>query len=295
MDKDWRTSLLKKYLIPSNCSLLNAPQLNAEVKSVISSIALKKDNYNETRQQQLGAGITAIAKALTALLNSEEDGKSANLKALLIEHLGDGDEIFNMDAPYVSSSDYIRKAFEMRGMPTSALDTMIASLSAGTLRQYNKPLKMWDEFCKREQICPFTANVSKVLEFLDLSFQNCKRFCKVVAKLKPQTPKYTCTCDPDTVLQYLENLYPHESLNLEKLTKKFVTLLALITAQRVQTLSKIKIVNININPNGAEIVITDSLKTTDVNNTQPILKIPIFTEKIKVCVFSTTSFQETVP
>ncbi|XP_031783514.1 uncharacterized protein LOC116416958 isoform X2 [Nasonia vitripennis] len=90
MDKDWRTSLLKKYLIPSNCSLLNAPQLNAEVKSVISSIALKKDNYNETRQQQLGAGITAIAKALTALLNSEEDGKSANLKALLIEHLGDG-------------------------------------------------------------------------------------------------------------------------------------------------------------------------------------------------------------
>ncbi|XP_008210113.1 uncharacterized protein LOC103316712 [Nasonia vitripennis] len=90
MDKEWRTSLLKKYLIPSNCSLLNAPQLNAEVKSVMSSIALKKDNYNETRQQQLGAGITAVAKALTAVLNSEEDGKNANLKALLIEHLGDG-------------------------------------------------------------------------------------------------------------------------------------------------------------------------------------------------------------
>ncbi|OXU17823.1 hypothetical protein TSAR_015637 [Trichomalopsis sarcophagae] len=77
-----------------------------------------------------------------------------------------------------------------------------------------------------------------------------KRFCKGTVKLKPQTPKYTCTWNPDTVLQYLENLYPHENLNLEKLTKKFVTLLALIeasTAQRVQTLSKIKIANININ------------------------------------------------
>lgn len=190
---------------------------------------------------------------------------------------------------------------------------MISSLSSATLRQYNKPLKLWNNFCSKQKICPFNASICKIIEFLNLSFQNInkytslntyrsaislitnkevgsdkniKRFCKGAANEKPSEPKYDYTYDPKIVISYLEKLQPNENLSLEILTKKFVTLLALITAQRVQTLSKIKMENINFSADEAKIFITEKLKTSSVNRTQPILSIPKFYENEKICVFS---------
>lgn len=53
-------------------------------------------------------------------------------------------------------------------------------------------------------------------------------------------PKYSITWDPGSVLDYLASLYPLKSVTLEMLTIKLATLLALSTAQGLQTLSKIK-------------------------------------------------------
>lgn len=198
-------------------------------------------------------------------------------------------------------------------MSESAINTMLASLSTATIRQYNKPLRLWSEFCLKKRICPFNAEISSIIEFLDLHLENInhcgtlnsyrsaislitdkpigdnhniKRFCKGVSNLKPQTPKYDCTWDPSVVLSHLETLYPNENLSLDSLSKKFVTLLALITAQRVQTLAVIKLKDIVISENEAKIFISSKIKTSSTNNAQPVLKIPEFSNKKELCVFS---------
>ena len=130
---------------------------------------------------------------------------------------------------------------------------MIASITESTRKQYIKPLELWWKFCTERQLCPFTAPTLKILEFLGNLFEkfnsygtlntyrsaislininkvgedeNIKRYCKGVSVLKPQKPKYNYTWDPKTVLNYLSTLYPNESLSLDKLSKKLVTLLA---------------------------------------------------------------------
>lgn len=71
-----------------------------------------------------------------------------------------------------------------------------------------------------------------------------RRFFKKIAKENTLKPRYLSTWESTIFLNYLEFPPTKENLSLESITKKLVTLLALVTAQRVQTLSKIKISNI---------------------------------------------------
>lgn len=110
-----------------------------------------------------------------------------------------------------------------------------------------------------------------------------KRFFKGVFRLRPNTPKYDITWDPSTVLIFLSNIYPNNQISLELLSKKLVTLLALVTAHRVQTLSLIKLENISFYGEKIIIKIVDLIKTSRVGAPQPALIIPYFFEKPEVC------------
>ena len=105
-------------------------------------------------------------------------------------------------------------------------------------------------------------------------------------RLKPVFPKYNYTWNVDTVLDYLQNLGDSETLCFKNLTFKMVTLLALATAQRAQTLSLIKLDNIIDNGNQIQIKIDDIIKTSRIGGDQPVLVLPKFTEKPKLCVYS---------
>lgn len=78
-------------------------------------------------------------------------------------------------------------------------------------------------------------------------------------------------------------MYPNDSLSLQKLTFKITTLLALITAHRAQTLSKIKISNILTNSTQVNIKIPDLVKTSRPGANQPLLVIPFFEERREIC------------
>ena len=112
------------------------------------------------------------------------------------------------------------------------------------------------------------------------------RFLKGVAVQKPQRPRYSSTWDPEPVLNHFSRLYPNESPPFDRLTKKLVILLALITAQRVQTLSKITLDNVHTMENLIQIKISERIKTTGRNKNQPVLNIPFFKEKPELCVAS---------
>lgn len=97
-------------------------------------------------------------------------------------------------------------------------------------------------------------------------------------------PKYDDTWDPNPVLQFLGKQHPSETLSLEQHVTKLVTLLALITAHRVQTLAKIRLSNITEHPDRLEIRIPEKIKTTGRNRLQPLLKIPTFPNNPELCL-----------
>ncbi|XP_039764285.1 uncharacterized protein LOC120636787 [Pararge aegeria] len=111
-----------------------------------------------------------------------------------------------------------------------------------------------------------------------------KRFMKGVYRLRPPAPKYDITWEPNLVLNYLSKLWPNHTLSLEDLSKKAVTLIALVTAHRVQTISLIKTRNVFVNQ-GSEVIIKipDFIETSRLDAHQPLLKLPFFTPRPEIC------------
>lgn len=187
---------------------------------------------------------------------------------------------------------------------------MMASLSDNSLRQYDSALRKWFEFCLSNNINFYDASVPNVLYFLTEIYNKGSqygtlnstrsalslilgpnmskddriiRFLKGVYRLRPPQPKYNTTWDTSLVLQWLSQQSPNENLTLEMLTKKCVCLLALTTAHRMQTLSKIMINNIEIFNNKIIIKIPDHIKTSRPGSKQPILMLPFYDIKPDIC------------
>lgn len=191
---------------------------------------------------------------------------------------------------------------------------MLDSLAQNTYKQYNTVLKLWWPFCANRSVNPYRASVNIVLEFLTERFEagasygsinsarsalslligseigqddNIKRLLKGVFRSKPPTPKYETTWDPAIVLNYLSFCYPNDMVGIARLTKKLVTILALTTGHRVQTLSFITINNIKSSKDGVKIYITDHIKTTKPGVSHPILQLKYFDQKIEICPVKT--------
>ncbi|KAJ8984066.1 hypothetical protein NQ317_006564 [Molorchus minor] len=193
-----------------------------------------------------------------------------------------------------------------------ALDVMTASFSKSTLKQYNSTFAKWWVFLGGDKNKIFHPNTLDILNFLNAELKKGQkygslnthrsalnfisnagksdiidRFMKGVFKMKPSYPKYENIWDPLPVLVFIEKLYPLENLPLEKLTTKVVLLIALCSAQRCQTLSKIRISNIIKNEIGIDIIITDIIKTSAPKRQQPRLIFPFYKEKPQLCTAST--------
>ncbi|XP_026328002.1 uncharacterized protein LOC113236209 [Hyposmocoma kahamanoa] len=84
MTKENKEKILKEYLIPDNCRLLQAPKLNAEISAAVPDMVRNRDKNLSISQQQLGVGITAINKAMDILLCKTDD------KVQAMKHLSNG-------------------------------------------------------------------------------------------------------------------------------------------------------------------------------------------------------------
>nr|CAI5858009.1 unnamed protein product [Callosobruchus analis] len=106
--------------------------------------------------------------------------------------------------------------------------------------------------------------------------------------------KYQVTWDPHPVLLHLSRLYPLEGLSRFQLTMKLVTLLALITGHRLQTLTRIRLQNIVRFPDRLEIRISDRIKTSSSKSLQPFLVIPYFKDNPPLCLASVIDCYELI-
>ncbi|CAD6241441.1 GSCOCG00009249001-RA-CDS [Cotesia congregata] len=203
---------------------------------------------------------------------------------------------------------------------------MLASLADSTLKQYQSVLQQRSEFCTRNELDLLEPDSHGLLRFLTekqkkgASYSGLNtlrsavsliagvkigadplvsRLMKGAFKLKPSTPKYK-----DYPLYFKESLelqnqikfiiylsiYPLENLSLTKLSHKLVTLLALCTAHRAQTLASIEVKNITVRENALEIKIAKLIKTSGPGRAQPLLVVPFFKEKPELCVATTLNF-----
>lgn len=130
--------------------------------------------------------------------------------------------------------------------------------------------------CSYSKVNTFKSALAFVLHFKEEDSLLIQKFLKGVYNRRPPGPKYNTTWDPDPVLQHLATLYPLESLTLRQLTLKVVTRMALISGQRLQTLSKIRIQDIRRLNSSLHIFVADKLKTSGKNRSQPVMVLPFF-------------------
>ena len=152
------------------------------------------------------------------------------------------------------------------GVPSEIFHVIKQSWRDSTKMQYSTYLKRWHVFSSKRNIDIFRPSVNDVLAFLlhlyssGLSYSaiNTARsalscticdgndtigkhplvtsFLKGIFKLKPTRSRYKCIWDVNIVFDYIRQLPDNESLSLKILSFKIVTLIALVSAQRVQSL-----------------------------------------------------------
>uniref|UniRef100_A0ABD2W069 Tyr recombinase domain-containing protein n=1 Tax=Trichogramma kaykai TaxID=54128 RepID=A0ABD2W069_9HYME len=215
-----------------------------------------------------------------------------------------------MEIPYPGGSALIRTALLKQGIPFHSVDTSMASISASTLKSYDASLKKWWYFCQEGELDIYEASIPRIIEFLQLEFNKglsfsalngirsaislittadvkddlrVSRFFRGISKLRPPKPKYDCTWDPKDILDYYDSQQMNEKLDLKCLSEKLLILLAIVTGQRIHTLSLIKIENIRVSKDKIEILIPDPVKTSGINVFQPLLLLPFYRKNLKIC------------
>lgn len=218
-----------------------------------------------------------------------------------------------METAYPGCREIVGRAYRLKHMPEDAIEIILASTSEKTQKQYNSALKKWWTFCLSQNLDPFSTDIPNIVKFLSQEFlsgvkydtlnatrsaislimgpdiaedHRVKRFFKGVYNIRPNQPKYALTWDPQIVLRYFSDQPNNEVLSLKDLSKKLLTLLAIITAHRMQTFSVIELDNIEIRAENVIIKIPKRIKTSGLNRHQPALVIPFFRENCKVCAAS---------
>jgi len=190
-----------------------------------------------------------------------------------------------------------------------------ASLSDSTWKQYNAVHRKWTDFCNKTKADQWKPSVVNILQFLTEIYSSglgyvaintarsalstilgsvegypigqhplINRLLKGVSRLRPPSSKYKFVWDVSQVLQLFKHWESDCNLSLKLLTLKTVGLLALCTAQRVQTLASLTRSNIHFSSSDLVIRVSSRLKTTKPGEGL-IINLKKYSEE-KLCIYS---------
>lgn len=211
--------------------------------------------------------------------------------------------------------DSLRKRFENKGFSERATELLCKSWRSKTNKQYQSAWKSWLGWCSGQLPDPFSPSVGDIVEFLSDEFHKGKsyssintlrsslssilntidgfavgkhptviRLLKGVYNSKPPMPKYCITWDVSIVLSYMKTLPCNEDLTLKELSHKLAILIALVSADRGQTLSLLDLDFLSILPKKAIFVIMNQTKTSKPGKPLKKVVLPAFDECSKLCV-----------
>ena len=110
-------------------------------------------------------------------------------------------------------------------------------------------------------------------------------FMRGISQLEPVRTKTRGIWDPSVILNMYQNMPANWELTLLELAQKCAMLIALATAQRVQTLRALNVRNITITTAAVAFVIDTRLKQTSGDRETPLLYLPRI-KGDKTCVWS---------
>lgn len=213
-------------------------------------------------------------------------------------------------------NSYIWEWYRNRGFPEDVVNIMCASWRKGSVEQYSVYFRKWLHFCSTRETDPLQLDEVEVLTFLTEmykkgesysaintarsalsvilsknglsigNFISVKRFMKGIFELRPPMPRYTYIWDVNIIFEFLMN-FSSEDIPLSYLTYKLVTLLALATAQRAQTLHLIDLENFVYNNNEIIVPIPQLLKQSNPRNRKFSLRLSCNVENPSICVVTT--------
>lgn len=168
------------------------------------------------------------------------------------------------------SLSHIWQTLRHRGVPEDTTSIILASWRNSTQKQYLCYQRKWNRFCTARQINPFCPTLIQLLEFLTFLFNSgqgyssintarsalsaslscmqkytvgshpsIKRSMKGTFELRPPRTRYSYIWDVSIVLNRLRTKYPVNGLSLKQASQKLLMLIALTTAQRLQTLGRV--------------------------------------------------------
>ena len=211
----------------------------------------------------------------------------------------------------------VRRHLESRGFSPTVTTVMEASWRPRTRKQYSSYLAKWELYCGKRDINPFCPSVTEGINFLGELFNQgigysglntarsalstivvlsnnasfgthplvC-RFMKGVFEMRPSLPRYKDIWDVSTVLEYLKTLHPPEDLTLKELTLKLTMLLALLSAQRCQTLQALSIGNMVLTDEKCSFHFSKPLKTSRPGKHLDPPVVTSFTPDASLCVIT---------
>ena len=101
---------------------------------------------------------------------------------------------------------------------------------------------------------------------------------------RPPQPKYCVTWDVRVVTNYLKTLLsPYSSLTLKNLTLKLTALIELVTAQRCQSLCRLRLDSLTATSDAAVFTIRDRLKNSHPGKSHLDVTIPHFVQDLELC------------
>ena len=214
----------------------------------------------------------------------------------------------------------VRKSLSDKGISSQATNLICASWTTGTEKQYQAVWKKWRGWCRERNVDSLQAHVSQVLNFLadcfgeGLSYSTLNSYRSALSStlcprdgttvgcdplvsrllkgrynLRPPLPRYSSTWDVSVLTQYLGTLFPLNSLSLKQLTLKTVSLCALCSAGRSQTLGALSISNLVQHKKSIQFIVTERLKTSRPGKPSVIVTFPSVPSKPHVCPMSTVS------
>lgn len=110
------------------------------------------------------------------------------------------------------------------------------------------------------------------------------RFMRGVFNLRPPVPRYRRIWDVKVVLDYLRKLSPAGRLSLKDLTQKLTMLIALVSAQRIQTFHLFHLDNIVFANDSATISISDLLKHSKPGRIGHQVQLKAYAQDKRLCV-----------
>ncbi|VEN52716.1 unnamed protein product, partial [Callosobruchus maculatus] len=179
---------------------------------------------NETERKKEGGAINFISQMERPSGGIQQDTRVFHQEQQLAQiPLGEAPSF--VEEPYPQCISTLRLAHKSRGVPETAINTLISSLAENTIKQYNITYKKWWGFCGGKNV--FTTDSNRLIEFLNSEFEkgsnyntlnqhrsaintllqstdhpSVTRFMKGVFRLRSVFPKYNETWNPNPVLDY---------------------------------------------------------------------------------------------